>query len=123
MLFAAWRSAKAMAFLPFGVLLLIIRPPLNLLFGTRRSQLANLFAEANRLMSFPILHKIQRAVEWLTPGIWKRSIFKWANARCLMLNEGEFLFTCLRIGFSAVFLSNVRVSSSGINSSMIVWIF
>src|ERR1700743_3767719 len=120
MLFAAWRSANAMAFLPFGVLLLIIRPPLNLLLGTRRSQLANLLAEAKRLISFPILHNKQSAVEWLTPGIWKRSIFKWANARCLMLNEGEFLFTCLRIGFSAEVLSNVSACASGINSSMIV---
>jgi hypothetical protein len=53
-----------MAFLLFGVLLLIIRPPLNLLLGTRRNQLANLFAEANRLTSFPILHNIQSTVEW-----------------------------------------------------------
>ena len=41
-----------MAFLPFGVLLLIMRPPLNLFLGTRRRQLANLLAEENRLISF-----------------------------------------------------------------------
>src|SRR6267142_118418 len=112
----------AMAFFPLGVLLLIIRPPLNLLLGTRRSQLANLLAEENRLISFPILQSKQSTVEWLTPGIWKRSVFRCANASCLTLKDGEFLLICLWFSLSGDMFSKVGSFASGKKLSSIAWI-
>src|SRR6185437_1969670 len=114
MLLAAWRRAMDKRFFPFGVLLLIMRPPLSLLLGTSRSQLANCLAEAKRLISFPILQRKQRMVLWLTPGIWKRSVFKCAKASWRTLKAGEFLFNFLGFAFGGGSFFNIRGSDGGI---------
>jgi hypothetical protein len=101
MLFAAWRNAKAMAFFPLGVLLLMIRPPLSLLLGTRRSQLANRLAEEKRLMSFRISPEyIEQVINEGTPstsvlnGV-SRTIYTSGNVRVVTEEAGKIIVTVI----------------------------
>lgn len=64
-------------------------PPLILLLGTKRNQVAKLFAEGNLCKSFPILVDRQRIELWLMLEIANRSVPKYRKAIREILNSGE----------------------------------